>query len=54
LNLVTFQEVIEFSKRMNFQRMGTTDCYGIEKYSALISAALIIKLRNQNHNPLAA
>lgn len=35
--LSRLQEVIEFSKRMNFQRIGIAYCYGMEKESALIT-----------------
>jgi len=35
--LTRLQEVIEFSKTMNFQRIGIAYCYGMEKDSALIS-----------------
>jgi uncharacterized metal-binding protein len=35
--LSRLQEVIEFSKTMNFQRIGIAYCYGMEKESALIA-----------------
>ncbi len=35
--LSRLQEVIEFSKTMNFQRIGIAYCYGMEKETALIT-----------------
>ena len=35
--LSRLQEVIEFSKTMNFQRIGIAYCYGMEKEAALIT-----------------
>jgi uncharacterized metal-binding protein len=38
--LSRLQEIIEFSKSMNFQRIGIAYCYGMEKYAALITEIL--------------
>ena len=39
--LSRIEEIIEFSKRMNYQKIGLAYCYGMEKYAKAIETLLV-------------
>ena len=39
--LSRIEEIIEFSKRMNYQKIGLAYCYGMEKYAQAIETLLV-------------